>query len=172
MIGKCILKEQSAFVLSRSIIDNALIASEVVHCLHCKRHGNIGATTLKLDISKAYDRVSWAYLLAVLRRMGFAEEWIKWIMMCVSSVNYTILVNNEPVGLVASSRGLRQEDPLSPYIYILCAEGLSALIKNAKRHGLLCNIPKFHFMRPSINFGGIEIPLRLSDNKKWFRANI
>jgi hypothetical protein len=68
-------------------------------------------------------------------RMGFAPQWVRWIMMCVESVDYSVIVNNNMVGPITPGRGIRQGDPLSPYLFILCAEGLSALIRQAEGRG-------------------------------------
>jgi hypothetical protein len=68
-------------------------------------------------------------------KMGFSRKWIQWIMMCVDTVDYFVILNNEKVGPIIPGRGLRQGDPLSPYLFILCAEGLSALIRNAENRG-------------------------------------
>jgi len=70
-------------------------------------------------------------------KMGFSEKWIKWIMLCVETVNYSVIVNGEVVGPIVPGRGLRQGDPISPYLFILCAEGLSALIRKAEGQGLI-----------------------------------
>ena len=86
-----------------------------------------GVMALKLDISKAYDRIEWSFLEQMIRNMGFAEECIQWIMMCVSTVSYSFKLNGEPVGLIYPKRAIRQGDPLSPFLFVLCAEGLSAL---------------------------------------------
>lgn len=92
VIGKCASEEQSAFVIGRSIMDNALIAIEIIHFLKCKKKGLKGDASLKLDISKAYDRVSWTYLRDVLLKMGVDDQWVRWKLMCVSSVHIQLFL--------------------------------------------------------------------------------
>ncbi|XP_058770133.1 uncharacterized protein LOC131643821 [Vicia villosa] len=135
LLDKCVAEEQSAFVEGRSILDNAMVAMEVIHALKRRTKGSKAGLALKIDISKAYDRVDWSFLRGMLVRMGFANEWIHWIMMCVTSVHYTVLVNSDSVGPIEPGRGLRQGDPLSPYLFILITEGLSKLIKHATASG-------------------------------------
>ena len=77
-------------------------------------------------MSKAYDRVEWIFLEKIMRHLGFAESMVKLIMSCVSSVTYVILFNRQPVGNIKPSRGLRQGDLLSPYLFLLCALGLQS----------------------------------------------
>ena len=105
-----------------------------------RRKGKEGLIAIKLDMSKAYDRVEWSYLEAIMRRMGFQDRWISLIMMCVSTVTYSVLINGEPKGTIIPTRGLRQGDPISPYLFLLCAEGLSAMIKRKERLGGLRGI--------------------------------
>ncbi|PNX78963.1 ribonuclease H, partial [Trifolium pratense] len=134
-LEKCVSEEQSAFVEGRSILDNALIAIEIIHAMKRKTRGLKGDLALKIDISKAYDKVDWGFLRGMLERLGFANKWIYWMMLCVSSVTYSVLVNYEKVGPIFPGRGLRQGDPLSPYLFILVTEGLSSLIKDSVARG-------------------------------------
>jgi len=95
VLDKCILIEQSGFVAGTTITDNILIASEIIHYLKCKTRGNKGEAALKIDINKAYDRVDWNYLFSIMKKMGFNPIWIKWMRMCVTTVSYHVLVNDD-----------------------------------------------------------------------------
>lgn len=99
---------------------------------------------IKLDMSKAYDRIEWNFLRAILSKMGFSEHIIGLIIKCVTSILYNILSGSHEIGPITPSRGLRQGDPLFPYLFIICAEGLSALIRNYKQVGRIqgCKIAR------------------------------
>jgi hypothetical protein len=81
-------------------MDNVLVAYEALHSMDTRMKGQKGFMAVKLDMSKAYDRVEWGFLEGMMRTMGFAEKWIRLIMQCVSSVTYSVLVNGVPQGLI------------------------------------------------------------------------
>ncbi|CAB4289549.1 unnamed protein product [Prunus armeniaca] len=126
---------QSAFVPNLLITDNIIAAFETMHAI--KRRGRRGRKkiVLKLDMSKAYDQVEWTYLATVMARMGFHVRWVSMILDCISSVSYSVLCNGFPFGHIVSQCGLHQGDPLSPYLFLICAEGFSALIRRAQLMG-------------------------------------
>ena len=97
--------------------------------------GKTSFMALKLDMSKAYDRVEWPFLEKIMLEMGFQESRVKLIMEYITTVTYSILVNREPKGLITPSRGLRQGDPISPYLFLLCAESLDAIFQRAATNG-------------------------------------
>ena len=134
VMGKVILESQNAFVEGRQIVDVVLIANEVVDS---RLKSNEGGVLCKLDMEKAYDHVKWKFLFAVLRKMGFGEKWIKWIEWCISIVKFFVLVNGSPSGFFQSSMGLRQGDPLSPYLLVIAMGVFSCLLRRAISGGYL-----------------------------------
>ncbi|XP_024183969.1 uncharacterized protein LOC112188962 [Rosa chinensis] len=88
-------------------------------------------------MSKAYDMVSWQFLEAVMVQMGFDTAWVTWIMRCVSTVSYSFILNRDPSGQILPSRGLRQGDAISPYLFLFCAEVLSRLFMVSEETGKL-----------------------------------
>ena len=135
MLNSIISETQSAFIADRLISDNILIAFESLHHMKTNCIRKKGFMAMKLDMSKAYDKVEWCFLEQILLKLGFQESWVDLIMECVTTVSYSILVNGEPKGLIKPSRGLRQGDLLSPYLFLFCAGGLNALLRQVAATG-------------------------------------
>jgi hypothetical protein len=126
------------------------LSFELLHYLKSKKKGLEGLAALKLDMSKAYDRIEWDFLRKMMIQLGFQERWVQLIMKCVTSVSYKIKINGSHTSCFIPQRGLRQGDPLSPYLFILCARGLSALLHKAEQDGKIQGI-KICREAPSIN---------------------
>ena len=119
---------QNAFVEGRQILDAVLIANEIVDSsLRRKECGLI----CKLDIEKAYDSIRWEFLYQVMGKMGFGGQYMSWIKWCISIASFSVLVNESPAGYFPSSRGLRQRDPPSPYLFVIGMEALICLLNRA-----------------------------------------
>jgi hypothetical protein len=141
VLNSIISLNQSAFLPGRLITDNAIVAFEALHSMNTRVKWRKGYMALKLDMSKAYDRVKWDFLELLMRKIGFSERWVDLVMTCVHTVSYSILINGRPYGHICPSRGIRQGDPLSPYLFILCAEGLSTLLHKAERNDIITGLP-------------------------------
>eukprot|EP00253_Pinus_taeda_P011657 PITA_11657 len=124
--------EKSGYVEGRQILDNIIQAQEVVHSLTSKKQVGM---IMQLDIAKAYDKVNWVYLRKMLIAFRFDHSWVRWVMALVTSSSFSILVNGTPSGIFSPSRGLRQGDPLSPFLFIIMMEGLGRAIKQVKYSG-------------------------------------
>ncbi|KAJ9565840.1 hypothetical protein OSB04_001806 [Centaurea solstitialis] len=128
VMGKIISNEQSAFIKGRSILDGVLVANETVAYLkRSKRKGLI----FKVDFEKAYDSVNWGFLLDVLEKMGFGVKWRKWVGTCLKTARVSILVNGSPTEEFLMEKGIRQGDPLAPFLFLVVAEGLHILVEEA-----------------------------------------
>ncbi|GAU36101.1 hypothetical protein TSUD_277120 [Trifolium subterraneum] len=128
VIGSVIYESQTAFVKDRQILDGILIANEVVDEA---RKSKKELMLFKVDFEKAYDSVDWGYLDDVMGRMSFSVLWRKWIKECGCTATASVLVNGSPTDKFPLERGLRQGDPLSPFHFLLEAEGLNVLMEAA-----------------------------------------
>lgn len=140
LLGRVVSDTQSAFVPGRLISDNIMISYEVMHYLKRKTRGKEGYMAIKLDMSKAYDRIEWDFLKNILLNMGFDDWWVQLVLRCVTTVSYNVVHGEYEMGPIQPSRGIRQGDPLSPYLFIMCAEGLSSLIRKYENRGWIHGI--------------------------------
>lgn len=121
---------QSSFLAGRSGMDNVIIVQEVIHRFRSFK-GSKGAMIIKLDLEKAFDRLKWDFIRKVLTFFNFPPLWIGIIMSIVSTSSLSILLNGNVTDTFHPTRGIRQGDSLSPYIFILCLEYLSLQISAA-----------------------------------------
>ena len=135
ILPQIVSEQQSAFMTDRLISDNIMVAFETLHYMRNHSSGKVGYMALKLDMSKAYDRVEWPYMEKLMEKMGFDDSWVQLMMKCISSATYSVLINGEPHGKITPTRGLRQGDPLSPYLFLLCIEGFHGLLRKAEIEG-------------------------------------
>lgn len=134
MLPQLVSPTQGASVVGRLISDNLLISQEMIHGLHTNPSCKDDFLAIKTDMSKVYDRVEWNFLEELLKKMGFEAQWTSWIMTCVRSVSYTVFLNGQTHGhIVIPERGIRQGDPLSPFLFIFCAEALVYAMNKAEK---------------------------------------
>ncbi|KAL5582460.1 hypothetical protein UlMin_014902 [Ulmus minor] len=112
------------------------VAYRAIHSMK-KKKGALGWMALKIDLEKAYDRVSWQFIEEVLAAFGFDSRWVRWVSTCISSVTMKLLINGSHFGDIKPKKGLKQGDPLSPYLFILCTEILSRLFISKVENGVI-----------------------------------
>lgn len=117
---------QSAFIKERQILDGALIANEMVQWA---KKNKKEVVLLKLDFQKAYDSISWSFIDHMLVLMGFGPKWRRWVNQCLKTAIISILVNGSPTTPFKMGRGLRQGDPISPFLFVLATEAFNQMMK-------------------------------------------
>ncbi|KAK2637372.1 hypothetical protein Ddye_032164 [Dipteronia dyeriana] len=123
-----------AFVWNHQILDSFVMAEEIIHQWKKSKEGGF---LVKLDFEKAHDSLYHNFLDDTIRDMGFGEKWRQWIRNCISSPSLSVLVNGSFSRQFKIQRGLRQRDPLSPFLFNVAVEGLSALFKKAEEANLM-----------------------------------
>jgi hypothetical protein len=165
LLGEIISPEQSAFVPGRLITDNTIIAFE---CIHAIQRG--------VGDEKSFVHTSWIcrkhmtvligdFKKKLLVKLGFQSQWVQWVMTCVTTVRYSVRFSGVPLAPFSPSRGLRQGDPLSPYLFLLVADGLSLLLKHYEAMGWL------EGLKVCRRAPGVTHLLCADDSLLFFRAN-
>jgi hypothetical protein len=133
VIDKLISPNQSAFIRGRQLVDGVVAVNEIIDLAKQSRKECL---IFKVDFEKAYDSVSWTFLDYMMQRFGFGVRWRRWIKACVFCGNLSILVNGSPTKEINIQRGLKQGDPLAPFLFLLVVEGLSAAVRTAEEKNL------------------------------------
>ncbi|KAM0878358.1 hypothetical protein ACQ4PT_034930 [Festuca glaucescens] len=128
---------QTAFIRNRCIQDNFLLVKESAKLLHRRK---ISSFLLKVDMAKAFDSLSWPFLLSVLRQRGFGPRWLKWIALILRTASTSVMVNGFAGNPFFHGRGLRQGDPISSLLFVIAMDVLSAMFRATEQAGLIANL--------------------------------
>jgi len=147
VLNKVIDSRQSAFLEERGLMDNVLVANEVLEKVKRKKAGCI---FFKVDYEKAYDSVCWDFLYYMMDRLGFCKKWISWIRSCLESATVFVLVNGSPTKKFSLKKGLRQGDPLAPFLFLIAVEGLVGVSWKVAEKSLITEI-KVRYKKDKVN---------------------
>lgn len=167
---------QSAFLGGQNILDSVLVANEVVDEARKKKKTSF---IFKVDFEKAYDSVRWSYLYSLMGIMGFPDRWIRWIKACLETASVSVLVNGSPTDEFKMRRGLREGDPLAPFLFLIVAEGLAALMRRATQRKLFIgtkvgtnelSVSWLQFADDTVFFGEASVQniLTIKSILRWF----
>lgn len=134
------VKNQTAFVKGRLLVENALLAGKLVHGYHHSKGPK--RITIKVDIAKAFDTLNWDFLFSFLRGLEIPEQYLRWLKGCVCTTSFSVGYNGNVHGYFKGTRGLRQGDPLSPYLFVLVMNALSLMLNKAAADGKF----SYHYM--------------------------
>lgn len=132
-----ISEEQTGFVANRSILDGIIIPQEIVHTTQLTKEPSM---LMKIDIQKAYDKVDWRFLCKCMEAFGFSKQWVNLIFNCILTPKISILINGTLEGFFNISRGIRQGDLLSPFLYVIMAEALGRSITKYRVEGKILGL--------------------------------
>lgn len=125
-------QNQGAFIKDRLILHNILLGQELLRGYNRTKLSS--RCVIKVDLKKAYDSLSWSFLLQLLEAYRFPSRLVTWIAVCVCSAKYSLVVNGEHVGCIEGMKGLRQGDPVSPLLFVLVMEYLTRLLQARTAH--------------------------------------
>jgi hypothetical protein len=128
IMNSIISSSQSAFLKGRHLVDEVLVVNEIVDFA---KKAKKECLIFKVDFEKAYDSVDWSFLEYMMFRVGMCDKWVAWMKVCVFGGSMSVLVNGSPTEEIRIHRGLKQGDPLAPFLFLLVAEGFSGLMRNA-----------------------------------------
>lgn len=152
MVNHLKLLNQATFILHQAIQDNISIAHKSFYSLKtCRRYKN-HKTAIRLDMPKTYERVEWPFLESILMKLDFSSYFFYLIMQCVTIISYSVLINGSPSIPFYPSRGLRERNPLSPYLFLLVSKGLSCLLNYAQ---MLDALKKFQITRHYLTISSV-----------------
>lgn len=134
ILPEVILPNQTAFIQGKLLTENTILASEIVQGYH--KIGGPKRITLKVDIAKAFDTIRWKFIFQCLRSLSVPEVFLRWLHACVCTISYSLGFNGAIYGYFKGTRGLRQGDPLSPYLFVLAMNCLSLMLNKAARNGV------------------------------------
>lgn len=115
------------------MLDGVLVANELIDVAVRNKKSCL---FLKVDFEKAYDKISWNFFIFLLKKMGFSVKWCSWMEACIFSSHMSILVNGSPNMEFKVERGLRQSDPLSPFLFVMVTEAVTDIVKKAVYLGM------------------------------------
>uniref|UniRef100_A0A803Q1P8 Reverse transcriptase domain-containing protein n=1 Tax=Cannabis sativa TaxID=3483 RepID=A0A803Q1P8_CANSA len=116
------------------------MAQELLHAIKHRKHGCTGWMAVKLDMAKAFDRVGWSFLTNGMQKFGFPSRLVSLVMSCLTTATFKFNLNGQALGCVTPSRGIRQGNPIFPYLFLLCFEGLSLLLKQVEEKDCFAGI--------------------------------
>jgi hypothetical protein len=168
ILPKLIDPAQIAFAPDRWIAKNVVLAQKVVHTFHNikRKKGNVG---FKLDFEKAYDSLEWDFILAMMWALGFDRKVVDLVHQCISTIQFTFLLNGTKSSSFTPARGLRQGDPLSSYLFIMCADVLERLINREVARGSIKGVKLGLGAGGSIK--GVKLGLGAATISKLFYAD-